>query len=408
MGNGRYLLGLCLLFVLVGCSPSVAPLPTVAVLAAVPSLTPSLPATFTTEPEAILPTSTPFTPRPTSTASQTPLPIPTNTPYTPLPTRTPTGTPTAVGTATPVVKPINQYGYNEIIPFQAFPTPRGDNRWCMHWMPTNSQEHGVIDRFVGELVNMHIKWVVFLNDGTNIGDNDYLVERLTANGIMPIMRLYQSTLVAYNGDIGALVTHYRAKGVYYYQLYNEPNVDMENTQGFANPNLYATAWAAAARQVINSGGLPGLGALSPGGSYDHFDFLDRTLRAIEYNGDSKVLNHAWLSIHNYQGLRPFDDPGGFLLFRRYNDIVSSHLGRSLPIIGTEGGSYSPDHEIEKQYITYQYTYMRSAEPYFLAYCNWLLANSEGGGGDPSWEWQSLFRPGFVHPVVTDFFYKNQR
>jgi hypothetical protein len=307
-------------------------------------------------------------------------------------------------TETPVIKPLDQYDYAEVIPFQAFPTPVGNNRWGMHWIPTVKQEPGVVDRFVGELLRMHIKWVVFLNDGTNIGDNDYLVTRLVAAGIMPVMRLYRSALLPYDGNIAEMVSHYRAKGVYYYQLYNEPNVNVENNQGFANPNQYAVAWASSARQVISAGGLPGIGALSPGGAYDHYDFLDRTLRALEYNDDIHLLNHAWLSVHNYHGTRPFNDPEGFLLFRQYDEIVRSHIGRSLPLIGTEGGSYSQDRGLETALISQQYGYMQDAEPQFLAFSYWVLANQEGGGWDRSWEWQSLFQPGFVHPAVTQYFY----
>jgi hypothetical protein len=52
--------------------------------------------------------------------------------------------------------------------------------------------------------------------------------------------------------------------------------------------------------------------------------------------------------------------------------------------------------------------MRIAEPYFFAYSHWVLANESGGSFDTRWEFQSLFRNNFVHPVVTDFFYKNRR
>jgi hypothetical protein len=313
-----------------------------------------------------------------------------------------------VVTNTPVIKPIGQYGYSEVIPYQAFPRPSNDNGWGMHWLPTVSQQSGVVDRFVNELVRMHIKWVVFLNDGTNIGANDYLVDRLVAAGIMPVMRLYRSALLPYDGNISNMVAHFRAKGVYYYQIYNEPNVNVENNQGFANPNEYAIAWAAAARQVISSGGLPGIGAFSPGGAYDHYDFLDRTLRALKFYDDAHLLNHAWLAIHNYHGTLAFDDPEGFLLFRKYDQIVRSHLGRSLPMVGTEGGSYSPDRNLETALITQQYTYMRQAEPYFLAYSHWLLANREGGSPEGSFEYQALFQSGFVHPAVTEFFYTSSQ
>jgi hypothetical protein len=196
--------------------------------------------------------------------------------------------------------------------------------------------------------------------------------------------------------------------VYYFQIYNEPNVDIENQQSFANPDQYARAWASAAQVVIANGGLPGIGALSPGGSYNHLEFLDRTFYALEYNGDAYLLNHAWLSVHNYHGTRPYNDPGGFLLFREYDKIVQAHLGRSLPIIGTEGGSYHPDPNVDKQFIQYQYSYMRNREPYLLAFSYWLIANRAGGGHDGQWEWQALIRPGYVHPVVTEFFYNNSR
>ncbi|MFQ5399753.1 MAG: hypothetical protein ACE5E7_09170 [Anaerolineae bacterium] len=396
---------------LAGCQEQGLHLPTRAVAAKLPAVSAvGVPPTFTPVPTALHPTATPTKPRGKPGPTGTPWPIPTNTPVTPTstPTNTPTATPLVFPTATPVIKPIDQYSYSEVIPYQAFPTPPGDNGWGMHWIPTMSQDPGVVDRFVGELVRMHIKWVVFLNDGADIGRNDYLVDRLVAAGIMPVMRLYRSALLPYDGNITAMVTHYRARGVYYYQLYNEPNVNLENNTGFANPNQYAVAWAAAARQVISGGGLPGIGAFSPGGAYDHYDFLDRTLRALAYNDDLHLLNHAWLAVHNYHGTRPLDDPEGFLLFRKYDEIIRSHLGRSLPIIGTEGGSYSLDRNLETELISAQYRYMRNAEPYFLAFSYWLLANQAGGGWDITWEWQTLFRDGFVHPVVTEFFYKNER
>lgn len=402
---------LVLVLLLAGCqSVDASPLPTLVSAAAVPLPTNGVPATFTPPLETAVPTDPPPFIRDTATPSTTPLPIPTLTPFTPRPsvTPTPTASPLITPTVTPVIKPIAHYAYQEIIPYQAFPTPPGNNGWGMHWVPTISQSQEAVDRYVNELVKMHIKWVVFLNEGDNIGDNDYLVDKLVANGIMPVMRLYRAGVLPYGSGVGDMVRHYRAKGVYYFQIYNEPNVNIENHQSFANPNQYATAWAQTARQIVNNGGLPGIGAFSPGGEYSHYEFLDRTLRAIQYNGDGALLNHAWLSVHNYHGTRPYDDPDGFLLFRNYDEIVRSILGRSLPMVGTEGGSYSADAQVAKNLLVYQYSYMREAEPYFLAFSYWVLANQAAGGNDAAWEWQALFRENWVHPVVTEFFYQNAR
>lgn len=406
-----FVLSLLVWSLLIGCGLQLelAPLPTRVEQIYLPGASTPIPVTFTPVAETAVSTQIASTGLLNSLpATNTPLPIPTNTPVTPTATPTNTATPTPFGTPTPVIKPISQYSYSEIIPFQAFPVPANNNGWGIHWIPTVSQDRGVVDRFVNEAVRMHIKWVVFLNDGTQIGDNDYLVEQLVANGIMPVMRLFRSGVLPYDGNVGAMVAHYRAKGVYYFQLYNEPNVNGENHQGFANPNQYALAWAVAAREVIANGGFPGIGALSPGGAYNHYDFLARTLQAIQFNGDGALLNRTWLSVHNYHGLRPYDDPDGFLLFRKYDEIVQSQLGRSLPMIGTEGGSYSLDPNVELALIRYQYSYMSDAEPYFLAFSYWLLANREGGSYDNTWEWQTLFKPGYVHPAVTEFFYTNSR
>lgn len=407
--NGR-LSFLFLLLILASCQAETLPLPTRAVAASVPFPTVGdVPPTWTPLPGTAVLTPSPTRIQQIPIPSGTPLPIPTNTPVTPsaTPTETATATPEVFPTDTPVIKPIDQYGYNEVIPFEAFPVPANNNGWGMHWIANVNQPPDVVDRFVAELVRMHIKWVIFLNDGTDIGKNDYLVDKLVANGIMPVMRLFRSNVTAYDGDIAGMVRHYRAKGVYYFQLYNEPNTNVENNQGFANPNLYAVAWAAAARQVISAGGLPGIGGFSPGGEYDHNEFLDRTLRALAFNNDLHLLNHAWLSVHNYHGLRQFNDPGGFYLYRKYDEIVRSHLGRSLPIVGTEGGSYSSDPMVEAQYIAFQYQAMRTREPFLLAFSYWILANLEGGHHDGRWEYQALFRSGFVHPAVTEFFYTNQ-
>lgn len=403
-----FLLVPLVVFLLSGCQlplASIGALPTMASAAVTPTATNTvIPPTWTPAPqETRQPTQVPQKRERQATA--TPLPIPTNTPITPSPTPTETPTVTPTPSLTPDVRPLNAYSTDEVIPVEAFPRPRNDNGWGMHWIPTVSQEPGVVDRFVDELVRMNIKWAVFLNDGTNIGDNEYLVDRLLAKGIMPVMRVYRSTITPHDGDLGALVRHYRARGVYYFQLYNEPNVNVENHQGFANPNHYARVWADEARKVIANGGLPGIGALSPGGAYDHYDFLDRTLRILKYNGDEELLNWAWLSVHNYHGTRAYDDPHGFLLFRNYDKIVRAHLHRSLPMIGTEGGSYSDDAQTMTRLLRFQYNYMQNAEPYFLVFSYWNLANKEGGSWDGTWEWQALFREGYVHPVVGEYFYR---
>ncbi|MEM8857716.1 MAG: hypothetical protein AAGD96_05315 [Chloroflexota bacterium] len=419
-----YLIGVIIFVGLSACQPTVEEpepvvqvLPTSAAVALVPTELPPVPATWTPAPDLTVDqTELQIGSTPTlGNSTATPLPIPTNTPtasLTPIPTETPAPTQTSEWDwefDTENLRPWVTYALDEPIPVLAYPRPPNDNGWGMHWMPTVSQENWAVDRFVGEMQKMHIKWVVFLNESSDLKGNEYLVEKLVEAEIMPIMRVYRDSVLPYDGDIGRLVAHYRPRGVYYYQLYNEPNINIENNQGFANPNHYAENWAREARKVVNNGGLPGIGALSPGGEYNHLEFTERMLRAVEFNGDGDLLNRTWISLHNYHGVRAKDDLGGFLMFREYNRITRATIGRSLPIIGTEGGSYSDNPAVVIDLASYQYGFMKEAketDPYFFAFSWWLVANRAGGGFDKTWEWQALFQPGYTHPGVTEYFYQN--
>jgi len=229
------------------------------------------------------------------------------------------------------------------IDLSAFPRPANDNGRGIHWIPTLRQSPDVIDKYVDEAQKMVIKWVTLLNDGTKQGDNDYLVDRLTAAGIEPVMRLYTDGGSPLQGDVQSLVRHYSDKGVHYFQLYNEPNLRIENQGKAPDPKAYAARWLADARKVIAGGGLPGLGALSPTpglapgaapGDMDDLRFLRQSLQEVVRLGGQDVLDKTWLSVHNYGQAH--------LRVRDYNKVVQEVLGRSMPEVGTEAGIYPGD------------------------------------------------------------------
>jgi hypothetical protein len=260
------------------------------------------------------------------------------------------------------------------------------------------------------MAQMKVKWAVILNDGTDMSKNDYLVNKLVANGIEPVMRVFTSGLQPVSGDLGAMVQHYKTLGVDYFQLYNEPNHPIENDGGTPDVNKYLDLWIPAAKTVIENGGLPGFGALSPGGSEpgsegraDDRDFLRSALQGIKARGETAVLDRAWLSAHNYMGDRPIANPDGLLRVEQYDQIINEELGRSMPIVGTEGGSYtvgSVPEAVQTSLVTSAMRYMQtSPDPYNFAYSYWVIANSLGGGHDQSFEWQALFQPGHTSPIV---------
>ncbi len=290
------------------------------------------------------------------------------------------------------------------LPLSAFPRPQNDNGRGIHWIPTVSQSREAIDKYLQEAKAMGIKWVTFLNEGTHIGANDYLVDQLVANGIEPVMRVYTDGGAPISGDLEALVRHYRAKGVHYFQLYNEPNLRLENQGAAPDPKAYAAKWLADARKVIAAGGLPGFGSLSPTpglapgaapGDMDDLRFLRESLEEVVRLGGMDVLDRTWLSVHNYGTEH--------LRVREYDRIVRQVLGRSMPQIGTEAGIYPGDtlsQEQATQIVADAYRYLPQREDYYFAYTYWIIANDPGRGqGDAAWNHQALFRPDGHSPLV---------
>ncbi len=288
-----------------------------------------------------------------------------------------------------------------------YPRPAGDNGRGVHWIPTPSQRKSVVDRFVGEADEMGMRWVVFLNQGASIGDNDYLVQQLAGRGMMPVMRVLTHRGAPLRQDITAMVQHYRQLGVRYFQLYNEPNLPSENQDQDPSVDRYLDLWLPAAKQVLAGGGLPGLGSLAPGAEVDDVEFLRQTLQGIKARGERQVLDRAWVGVHNYllgSPERPVAEDPGFQRPRLYDQVVREELGRSLPIIGTEGGIPADrpagwvDASTDRLLGAFELV-AEGQQPYLFAYTYWLIANEEGGGDDPAFRDQALIRPEGDSPLA---------
>ena len=206
------------------------------------------------------------------------------------------------------------------LPLSAYPRPPQDNGLGIHWS-TNvyGQPPATVDYFVNELQAMGITWVKFLNDETEGRHNEYLIQRLVGAGIMPIMRIYHQCNKGLDLEsLRRLVTHYVSMGMYYYELYNEPDIH-GLPGGWCNnetpdPVRLASYWLSAARVVQEAGGYPGLPSMYPPSVKDpnwQNSFMIRFFRAIQEQGGTAVLYRSWGSIHNYfinHPLRyPYDD-----------------------------------------------------------------------------------------------------
>ncbi|MCD6289828.1 MAG: DUF5107 domain-containing protein, partial [Anaerolineae bacterium] len=224
------------------------------------------------------------------------------------------------------------------LPLSAYPRPPQDNGLGIHWTTSvYGQPSEVVDYFIAEMEAMGIKWVKFLNDGTEGRHNEYLIQQLVAHGMMPVMRIYQPCNKPLDlGSLRRLVQHYRPMGVYYYELFNEPNVEGE-AGGWCDgrrpdPDRMVDIWLPAARVIEEEGGFPSLPAMFPPSIKDpnwQSSFFIRFLRRIKDTGNTDVLYRAWGAVHNYflnHPVRyPYDDVNLYSKPLSADEIARYHL-----------------------------------------------------------------------------------
>jgi hypothetical protein len=179
----------------------------------------------------------------------------------------------------------------------------------VHWSThLYAQSDEATSYFVSELARLNIKWVKLLNDGLTGREYDHTIDELTARGIMPVLRIYQQCNTPYDPhQLDALVRHYTAKGVVYFETYNEPNQSGEpggwcEGDGEPQPEYLAQIWAQAARTIYQAGGYPGLPSFfAPDKKLPNWpdSFFYRFFNALRAQGNEPVLYFSWAAIHNY-------------------------------------------------------------------------------------------------------------
>jgi hypothetical protein len=127
------------------------------------------------------------------------------------------------------------------------------------------------------------------------------------------------------------------QGVRYFPLFDGGNVGAETPDNRVDVRDYAERWLAAAQAVVEGGGLPGIGALAPGGDFDDRGFMRQLLSVVKERGGTEVLGQAWMALRGETpgATASTSDVEGLANRAEWYNRISRHsLGRSMPIMAT--------------------------------------------------------------------------
>jgi hypothetical protein len=219
-----------------------------------------------------------------------------------------------------------------------YPKPaRNDRSGVLTWASAAPPTGRDLDRLVSEAKQRRVGWVTFVADPERMDEYGDLADRLTKAGIQPIARVQDPDGNLPAGDVGDLVKELRSHGVRYFQLFDDANVAEQTPDYRVDVPDYAQRWLAAAKAVVASGGLPGIGALAPDGDYDDLGFMRELLSEVKQRGGTDVLGQAWLALRGETpgAATAKTDVGDLASRAEWFDRVSRQaIGRSLPILAT--------------------------------------------------------------------------
>ena len=353
-----------------------------------------------------------------------------------------------------------------------YPRPDNDTGIGVHWAAGYATAVGIAkirETWLPRLKALGVKWVKIYNHD---GAMDF-AELLLSEGIMPVVRIYQPTPNPTRLGVKELV-HVESlirAGVRYFEFNHEPDRD-ENWRSGRVPadglELVTETTIANLELILEKGGMPSIPAVSNGSRWDLTGRIVNAGRRDLFDGP------VWQAVHNYAGNRPLDfpydignqegaaytarffrtvaeeewgesawrgrslaevnrlrmsrsNPGAtladdhacWLAYEYFDELNRRHLGRSIPILSTEGG-YLTGEDTDARYpattldlhmaqtleacriMMGSSTRFQPAPDYYFCTAFWLLANAQLGSAGNWWEsyaWYSDRRPGGALPVV---------
>jgi hypothetical protein len=280
---------------------------------------------------------------------------------------------------------------------QDFPRPPDDNGLGMHFLAGGYYDEAELDKQIARLNELHIKWATVVYTDEN--HLEIAARKFSEAGIYVVWRKALRPYQRYSSwgrDI-AIIQKYGLPP--YMQLYNEPELPAEWDDKPEDINLYFANLLAAAKDVYNAGGYPGIQFLDP-------DNLRRFIDEIYARQGEALFKRMFFIPHAYGLNHPpnyQEDENGALGFRLFATIFFKRLGFVPPFIVGEGGwkvasaednRFPPvSEELHRDYTLAVYDWFRTGKlshggalpDYLFAFNMWMLA-----GGDEAGAWYDAF------------------
>lgn len=311
-----------------------------------------------------------------------------------------TATQTLTQTATPSpTKPPRLPLRDDLEPMelQDWPRPPGDNGLGMHFLAGGYYDEAELDKQIARLQELHVKWATVVYTDEN--HLEIAARKFSEAGIYVVWRKTIRPYQRYSSwgrDID-IIKKYGLPP--YMQLYNEPELSAEWDDKPEDMNQYFANLLAAAKDVYNAGGYPGIQFLDP-------DLLRRFIDEIYARQGQAMFKRMFFIPHAYGLNHPpnyQEDENGALGFRTFATIFFKRLGYVPPFIVGEGGwkvGSAEDNrfpavseELHRDYTLAVFDWFRTGKlshggslpDYLFAFNMWMLA-----GGDEAGAWYDAF------------------
>lgn len=314
-------------------------------------------------------------------------------------TATPPLTATATITPTPTTPP--PLPLRDDLPplaLKDFPRPKNDNGLGIHFLATGYYNEQDLDKQIARIKQLGLKWATVVYTDEN--HLEIAAKKFSEAGIYVVWRKTLQPYQRYSSwgrDIEILKKYNLPP---YMQLYNEPEVPAEWNDKPVDNDLFFSNLLAAAKDVYNAGGYPGIQFLDE-------DNLRRFIDEIYARKGDALFRRMFFIPHAYGLNHPpayEQDTNGVLGFRAFATIFYKRLGFIPPFIVGEGGWKIDSQEdnrypavndqLHRDYTLAVYDWFRTGKlsngsktpDYLFAFNMWMLS-----GPDEAGAWYDSFK-----------------